>query len=205
MSTIEERVNVIYKKYIEEICPYILRYEVLNITFPVEILNEIRAVFTHLSKYYLSEDVSIKEKNVSKAEGHIKRSILDCYKYICMAYDDKYDEFSRDYKNVDLSLVDNGEFLPKLLETRNAAVSLMLDARKSDLSITSDDEPSADQAFEKYEKAFSKYSSLYDLITGSYIKIETLKRKVVIKNAIPWITTAIGGILSIILFLLNKL
>jgi len=115
-----------------------------------------------------------------------------------MAYDDKYAEFSRYYKNVDLSLVDNGEFLPKLLKSRKEAIALMLDARKSDLLITSDDETSVDEAYEKYEKAFSKYSSVYDLINSSYIKIETLKRKVVLKNIIPLIIGIIGCIIGII-------
>jgi hypothetical protein len=179
--TIEERVIDIYKKYIEVICPYIIQYELLDGTFPVEILNEIRAVFTHLSKYYLSDDILVKEKNVSKAEGHIKRSILDCYKYICIAYDEKYVDFGRIYKYVDLSLADNGEFLPKLLETHNEAIRLMKDARKTDLLITSDDETSVDEAYEKYEKAFVKYSLVHELINSSYKKLETLKRKAILK------------------------
>ena len=202
MLTIEERAKDIYKNYIEVICPYIIQYELLDNTFPVEILNEIRAIFTHLAKYYLSDDILTKEKNISKAEGHIKRSILDCYKYICMAYDDKYEDFNRNYKNVDLSLVDNGEFLPKLLETRKDAITLMLDARKSDLLITSDDETSVDEAYKKYEKAFIKYSLVYELINSSYKKIETLKKKVVVKNflaVIGWIIGILGIILTIIL------
>jgi hypothetical protein len=198
LLTIEERARDIYKKYIEVICPYIIQYELLDNTFPVEILNEIRAIFTHLSKYYLSDDILIKDKNISKAEGHIKRSILDCYKYICMAYDDKYAEFNTNYKYVDLSLVDNGEFLPKLLETHEDAIKLMLDARKSDLLITSDDETGVDEAYEKYEKAFIKYSSVNDIISSSYKKIETLKRKVVFKTNIGWIVGIIGCIIGIV-------
>jgi len=195
LATIEERVRDIHKNYIEVICPYIIQYELLSNTFPSEILNEIRAIFTHLSKYYLSDDVLIKEKNVLKAEDHIKRAILDCHKYICTTYDDKYDEFIRNYKNVDLSLVDNGEFLPKLLETHKDAITLMLDARKSDLLITSDDETNVDEAYEKYEKAFVKYSSLYQLIESSYKKLETLKRKF---NLRDWRGIIIGSIISII-------
>ena len=103
LPTFEERVKDIYKNYIEVICPYIIQYELLDNSFPIEIINEIRAVFTHLSKYYLSDDVLTKEKNVTKAESHIKRTILDCYKYICTAYEDKYKAFEEKYKHVDLS------------------------------------------------------------------------------------------------------
>jgi len=43
LKTIEECVRNIYKNYIEVICPYIIQYELLSNTFPIEILNEIRA------------------------------------------------------------------------------------------------------------------------------------------------------------------
>ena len=192
MSIIEERIKDIHKNYIEVICPYILQYELLKNEFPIEILNEIRAVFTHLSKCYLSEDVSIKEKNLLKAEDHIKRAILDCYKYICMIYNDKYVEFEKNYKRIDLSLVDNGEFLPKLLEGRKRAVELMLEARESDLAITSDNEIGIDEAYKKYEKAFIAYSSVYELINNSYIKLEHLKKKAIFKDFITIISFILG-------------
>ena len=205
MLRIEERVNDIYKTYINVVSPYILEYELLGNTFPIEILNEVRAVFTHLSKYYLSDDNSIKEKNISKAEGHIKRSILDCYKYICMAYEDKYTEFKKDYSRVDLSFVDNGDFLPKLLEARKNAINLMKEARKTDLLITSDDEAGSDEAYIKYEKAFVAYSLVYELIDNSYKKMENLKKKAVFKDIISvsgWIIGIIGIILTIISIIL---
>jgi len=192
LSIIEERIKDIHKNYIEVICPYILQYELLKNEFPIEILNEIRAVFTHLSKCYLSEDVSIKEKNLLKAEDHIKRAILDCYKYICMIYNDKYVEFEKNYKRIDLSLVDNGEFLPKLLEGRKRAVELMLEARESDLAITSDNEIGIDEAYKKYEKAFIAYSSVYELINNSYIKLEHLKKKAIFKDFITIISFILG-------------
>jgi len=198
LATIEERVQNIYKDYIERISRYIVRYEVLSNEFPLEILNEIRAVFTHLAKYYLADDPEIKAKNVSKTEGHIQRAILDCYKYLCTVYEDKLKEFKREYENVDLSLVDNGEFLPKLLEMHDAATTLMFDARESDLVINSDDETSVGEAYQKYEDAFVKYSEVYELITSSSIKAEALKRKVVLKKTRESRIGIIGIIVGII-------
>ena len=201
MSATEERVKAVYKNYIGVICPYILQCELLDNEFPIEILNEIRAIFTHLSKYYISDDTSIKEKNLSKAESHIKRAILDCYKYLCYAYENKYKDFEMIYKKVDLSLIDNGEFLPKLIECRKDALALMLEARKSDLLINSDDETNVDDSYEKYEKAFVKYSSVYELINTSYKKLETLRKKVVLKDIFAaggWIIGILGIIITII-------
>jgi hypothetical protein len=206
LSADELRVRDICKTYIEVICPLILQYETLANRFPAEILNEIRAILTHLSKYKLSDNASVKEKNLAKAEGHIKRSRLDCYKYICTAYEDEYSKFDKMYENTDLSFVDNGEFLPRLLEARKNAVQLLLDARKTDLSIDSDDETNIGEAYEKYDKAYVAYSSVYNLINDSYKKLENLKRKAVNKNKkaiafgiIGWIIGILGIIISIIL------
>ena len=201
MSTTEERVKDIYKNYIEIICPYIIQCELLDNEFPIEILNEIRAIFTHLSKYYISDDISIKGKNLSKAESHIKRAILDCYKYLCYAYEDKYKEFEITYKKVDLSLIDNGEFLPKVIEGHKEALALMLDARKSDLVINSDDETNVDDSYKKYESAFNKYSSVYEFINSSYKKLESLRKRFVLKDVFAiggWIIGIIGILISII-------
>ena len=198
MATNEDRIRDIYKIYIEEICPYIIHYETLSDRFPSEILNEIRAVFTHLSKYNLTDNISNKERNLSKAEGHIKRSKLDCYKFICTAYEDEYSKFDKRYKNIDLSFTDNGEFLPKLLEARKNAKDLLLNARKTDSSIDSDDETNTVEAYEKYEKAFVAYSLVYNLINDSYKKFENLKRKAVTKNIISIAIGIIGLIIGIV-------
>ena len=198
MATDEERIKDIYKTYIDIICPYSLHYENISNRFPIELLNEIRDILTHLSKYNLSDEASIKERNLSKAEGHIKRSRLDCYKYICMAYEDEYSKFDKMYINTDLSFVDNGEFLPKLLEARNNAKHLLFDARKTDLSVDSDNENNNNKAYEKYEKAFVAYSSVYNLINDSYKKFENLKRKAVTKNIISIAVGIIGLIIGIV-------
>ena len=207
MATNDERIMDIYKTYIEDISPFIIQIEILANRFPVEILNEIRAVFTHLSKYNLSDNASIKERNLSKAEGHIKRSRLDSYKHLCMIYEDEYFNFDKMYKDVDLSFVDNGEFLPKLLEARKNAKQLLLDARKTDLSIDSDDETNTDEAYKKYEKAFVAYSLVYNLINDSYKKLENLKRKAVSKNKKPtnqFIAGLVVAIIGIIIGIILK-
>jgi len=199
--TIEERETEIYKTYVDVICPYILEYELLTNEFPIEILNEIRAIFTHLSKLNISDNNTIKEKNISKAEGHIKRALLDCYKYLCMIYEDKYKKFEKIYSRIDLSLVDNGEFLPKLHESHQKAVKLMKNARVSDLAIDSDDEINCEEAYKKYEDAFVAYSLVKDLLDNSYKKLDYLKKKAVLKDFLSvsgWVIGMVGLIIGII-------
>ena len=201
MATDDKRIRDICSNYIQVISPLVLQYEVLGNTFPTEILNEIRAVFTHFAKYTLSDDPTIKAKNLTKAEGHIKRSILDCYKYLCLTYEDVYAKFDKRYKSTDLSFVDNGEFLPKLLEARKNASALLIDARKSDLTIDSDDEVKTDEAYEKYEKAFDAYSKVYTLITDSYTKLENLRRKMITKITISYAISFLSLLFAILKFI----
>lgn len=53
-NTISE--NEIYEQYQNLILPYIMELEVRDGEYPVEILNEIRAIFTHLSRYKLQNE-----------------------------------------------------------------------------------------------------------------------------------------------------
>jgi hypothetical protein len=184
----------------EATCPYTIRHELSGNAFPAGIPSEIRAVFARLSRYYLSGDISAKGKNASKAGGHIKRSIPDCHKYACMAYDGKRAEFSRNYKNVGLPLVDSGGFLPKLPKARNEAIALMLDARKSDLAITSGDEANADdEAREKYERAFVKRPPANELIESSGHKTgASSKKEAVFRTGTGWMVGIVGIILAIV-------
>ena len=72
----------------------------------------------------------------------------------------------------------------------------------TDSFINSDDEANTDEAYKKYEKAFDAYSSVYTLITDSFIKFENLKRKIVTKNTISIAIGILGlviGILGIII------
>ena len=80
-SELNKREIEIYEKYQNIIMPYIMELEVRDVEYPIEIMNEVRAVFTHLSRY----KVQCSEKDLYSAENHIKRAILDCYKYLCIS------------------------------------------------------------------------------------------------------------------------
>lgn len=167
-----KRVNEIHDKYISIISPFIMQLEVLDGEFPVEILNEIRAIFGHLSKCHLTDVDEIIERNMQKAESHMKRAIVDCFKYMCFAYDDKYTEFENKYIDIDLSDVDNGDFLPLLLCKRKVAIDELIEAKGLELKATNEDE-----IYEKFEAAFNAYAEVYNLVYDSFEKLERVKKK----------------------------
>ncbi len=59
-SSWEQQITNIYKSYLNDIAPFIILIETLDSEYPAEIMNEIRAVFTHLSRYY--EFIETKDK-----------------------------------------------------------------------------------------------------------------------------------------------
>ena len=80
---IQKELEDIYKQYHNSIKVFIGQLEVLQNKFPVEILNEVRAVFSHIAKVYVCNDKKIAEVNICKAKNHIKRAQLDSFKYMC--------------------------------------------------------------------------------------------------------------------------
>ena len=195
------RINEIHSKYINVISPFIMQLEVLDGEFPVEIINEIRAIFGHLSKSHLSDDEAKVDRNLSKAEGHVKRAILDCYKYLCFAYDDKYEEFGKYYASVDLSDVDNGDFLPVLCKRRKLAIEKLTQAKKLELA-TSDE----DDLYNAFEEAYNAYADVFNFVNDSFEKLERLKRKAKIRNLKAKIGFWLGiliGVIGIIIALVK--
>lgn len=91
--------------------------------FPIEILNEVRAIMSHIAKCYEITNEELIQKNIGKAKSHMKRCVLDCYKYLCLAYSDYYENFVHKYRFTDLTVVDNGEFWSDLCETVSKAKS----------------------------------------------------------------------------------
>ena len=78
----EEKIRVLYSDYNTVIKPLIAEIEARIEQFPLPLFNEIRALHDHIARCYLDE---IKEEQITqeiiKAERHIVRIILDCYKY----------------------------------------------------------------------------------------------------------------------------
>ena len=140
--------------------------------FPVEILNEIRAVFSHIAKVYVCDSQKVAKYNIEKAKGHIKRAQLDAFKYMCYAYSKYYKEFRDLYKNVDLSYVNNGEFIIELSRIYNAAIKKSEEARRIE-SMAAE----VVEAYEAYEDAYNEYAELYKLIKDNLLTMVKLQQK----------------------------
>lgn len=184
--------NDIYEQYQNIILPYIIELEVRDGEYPIEILNEIRAVFTHLSRYKIQG----KQNEVISAGRHIKRAILDCYKYLCISMADEISDFRTDYRKVDLKLADNGKFLPELDRLECSAKELFKKAKKSEIAKNDDD-----TQYQLFEDAYNAYFEASEFIQKSHEAILFASSHSKKSNRITIISCIIGiiGIVSTII------
>ena len=63
---LEKEIDSIYDGYLKYIAPFVAQLEVLDGEFPIEILNEVRAIFTHFARCRMSDQIKIKNMTKSK-------------------------------------------------------------------------------------------------------------------------------------------
>ncbi len=154
----------IYQTYQDVIAPLIATLEVLDSEYPIEIFNEIRSIFLHLSRYKVQHS----EKDVFTAKRHVKRAILDCYKYICVSYAEKLEEFRVEYKEVNLNLADNGNFLPQLNKLDVEAREKLFKAKEFEIQTHLEDSEANDNyLYSLYEEAYLSYKEIDNFIKTS--------------------------------------
>lgn len=168
MDNFELRIREIHRQYIEIICPFIIELETDDCEYPVEIMNEIRAIETHLARADLSADNQIKNQNITQAEHHVKRAILDCFKYSCLSLTLKHKQIRHDYRNADLHLIDNGKFLTELSEKEKSAKNSLITAKKAELS----GNLQTDELYRLYEKAYQASAESFNFLEESLPKLE---------------------------------
>ncbi|MFI3207125.1 MAG: hypothetical protein R3Y33_07735 [Clostridia bacterium] len=149
----------IYKDYQDKIIPFIVTLETLDGAFPVEILNEIRAIFTHFSAYKLKNSTD----DLYLASRHMKRAFLDCHKYFCVSMEEQIKTFRNDYRNIDLGIADNGNFLPKFNELHQIARCKLIEARRLESVLNNtfeENNENSRQLYKNYEDAWIAYDDL---------------------------------------------
>ncbi|MCM1468205.1 MAG: hypothetical protein NC086_08655 [Alistipes sp.] len=156
INNIEEK---IYWQYQNIIAPFIAELEVRDNEYPIEIFNEIRSIFTHLSRYKLQKG----DKDISAAESHSKRAILDCYKYLCISMEEKVSGFRNEYKDIDLGLADNGKFLPELNRLELKAKNAFKVAKEAEVKNEIDE----DERYKLFESAYNEYSEMDKFLDDS--------------------------------------
>ena len=189
----------IFANYRTLIRPFVALLELFDSEFPIEILNEIRAIFQHVARCYYDGKTVPTEKdiqqNIQKAKSHINRALLDCFKYSCLTLYDEYKLFMHAYRFVDLSSLDNGEFLKTLHDLKEEAKKADKEARILE-GDTGDDEA----VFKAYEKAFNSSVELYKYIEKHAKFAANLRRKLRITtflSALGWVVGIVSGIHAI--------
>lgn len=90
------RIIALYKEYNMVIKPLIAELEARTERFPLPLFNEIRALHDHIVRCY-SERISSNQvdSEIHKAERHVTRIMLDCYKCLNLSLHDEVLLFER--------------------------------------------------------------------------------------------------------------
>ena len=201
LSEQSELLNTIFRMYIEDINPFIVRFEVSKGEFPIEVQNEIRAIYGHLVRATMSTSSEQVHRNIEKMKSHSKRALLDCFKYTSIICSDNYDDFMNRYENIDLTYLKNGQFLTDIVKRCREARKALQDAKVAETSNISEDD-----LFALYQDAYRQFEKLNDELqqaeeTASFLQHKASKKDM-ISNISLWV--GIGGfIVGIIGILIN--
>lgn len=198
LMSYKKDLDEIFRVYIEDINPFIVQFEVIKGEFPIEIQNEIRAIFGHLARASIADSPYVAERNIQKIKSHTKRALLDCYKYSCVIFSDKYSSFFERYKGTDLSYLKKGKFLSEIHKIYNEAKMCYYEAKTAEISNVSEDEQ-----FEMHQNAYNKFVKLNNMLEDAEEEASFLKHKATKKEIlaiISFIIAVISTLVTIISF-----
>lgn len=195
----KEELDEVFRIYLEDINPYIVQFEILKGEFPIELQNEIRAMYGHLARASLATDPEEVRRNIGKMKSHTKRALLDCYKYSCITFADRYDAFFQTYHGVDLSYLNDGKFLPRVHLQYKSASEKLLEAKRAETSNVSEE-----SLFTLYQDAYNLFADLDQQLLDAEAHATFLKHKATLRSHMGtagFIVGALGllvGVLSLI-------
>lgn len=146
-----------FHEYSDVLKPALAMVESVAQEFPGPVLNEIRAVFDHISRCFTpgrTEEDCLNE--IRKGRGHLIRAVLDCYKALMISYEERVERFYSQYKDVNIAVVSDGRFLPELTRLHDNAKSLAIAARKAE-SVAF---PDKEMAFSHYQETILAYNEI---------------------------------------------
>lgn len=191
------RIIALYKEYNMVIKPLIAELEARTEHFPLPLFNEIRALHDHIARCY-SERISSNQvdSEIHKAERHVTRIMLDCYKCLNLSLHDEVLLFECQTKNVDLTVLQNGTFYPKYKTLRTKATKMVRKAK----SLESLDTQSA---LDTYQNSYNLYCDLENVIQEVVPDLHWARIRFSVRKSMQvllWILSAIAsGVISIIL------
>ena len=155
LSDHSELLDSVFRMYIEDINPFIVKFEVSKGQFPVEIQNEIRAIYGHLIRASMADTPEQVKSNIEKMRSHSKRALLDCFKYTSIVCSDNYDSFMKRYENIDLTYLENGDFLPDVIKKCRDAREALQSAKIAETSNIPEND-----LFTLYQDAYRQFEEL---------------------------------------------
>ncbi len=177
----EKEILTIYNQYHCVVKHMVVELEADDNEFPIEVLNEIRAILNHFAKCYILDEErpngyeSLLDIQIHDAKSHLKRAIFDCYKYSCISVEDYHSAFCHQMRHVDLGAIDNGEFSINLSKKYVKAKKMLKEAKFEEQDSMSNS--SFDSVFELYKRAYEAYDDVRKYIDESLDKIERARHK----------------------------
>lgn len=152
------RITAPYQDYNTVIKPLIAEVEARTEQFPLPLFNEIRALHDHIARCY-SDNISSQQidSEIHKAERHVIRMMLDCYKCLNLSLHDAVLLFERQTKHIDLTVLQNGTFYTKYKSLRTKAIQTVRKAKSLEAL-------DSYAALDTFQEAFNVYCDLENII-----------------------------------------
>ena len=154
----EERIKEILLNYRKTVKPLLadIKARRTDGKLPDNFLNEIRALNDHIARCYRNEIKDV-DAELTKAEGHLRRLIYDCFKQLNIYINDILEKKERLFYS-DLWLTYNkGLFWVEYSKLRKYAQQNVVNAKKAE-------SVDPDRAMTLYEKAFQNYRNAENML-----------------------------------------
>ena len=193
----KKRIIALYQDYNLVIKPLIAEVEARTEQFPLPLFNEIRALHDHIARCYSDTITEVQiESEIHKAERHVTRIMLDCYKCLNLSLHDEVLLFEKQTKHIDLTVLQDGTFYPRYKTLRMKAIQTVRKAK----SLESQD---TNAALDAYQQSFNAYSELETMIDSVTPDLHWARIRFSVRRLLQvalWILSAIAsGVVSIFL------
>ncbi len=155
-----DTIDELYKAYHNDVKRLLAYVEAELEEFPIAILNEVRSLYDHTARAYLSKSKEAKCKETESARRHIVRIKLDCCKVLCAQGEKRIEEFHKNYRRIKLGEVDSGDFLPELTRLHDKAKTMVRRAKYAEKS----GEEGREETFSLFQEAVISYKRIEQFI-----------------------------------------
>lgn len=178
----------LYRPYTEVIKPLLALIEAEREEFPLPLYNEVRALNDHVARI-LSDECTNPEEEFNRAQRHISRLNLDCFKWLNITFEEKLSAFRKDLRNIDFTKINNGEFYTPFKRHIIEAKRLVKEAKILESKGATQD------ALVSYQKAFNEYCDAQEMTEAiDWIWVRKLYSKTrPIIRAILWLMIFLIG------------